>query len=139
MKFHEMKLYTMSYTLGTAAKATGKSRATIQRAIKQGKISASKNEHGQYDIDAAELLRVYPAKQPDETGNDTKKGHHETIVLQVEIESLKTERERERRQYEETIRDLRTRLDRSDSERERVTRLLTSQHEKKGFLKRVFG
>jgi hypothetical protein len=30
----------MSYTLGQAAKATGKSKMTISRAIKEGKISA---------------------------------------------------------------------------------------------------
>jgi hypothetical protein len=69
LKFHETKLYTMSYTLGTAAQATGKSRATIQRAIKNGKVSANKNEHGHYEIDVAELLRVYPAKQANETSN----------------------------------------------------------------------
>jgi hypothetical protein len=139
MKFHEMKLYTMSYTLGTAAKATGKSRATIQRAIKNGKISAKKNEVGQYEIDPAEILRVYPAKQPNETDIDAQKRQLDTVALQVEIDILTAERERERRQYEDTIRDLRTRLDRSDSERERVTRLLTSQYEKKGFFKRMFG
>jgi septal ring factor EnvC (AmiA/AmiB activator) len=139
MKFHEMKLYTMSYTLGTAAKATGKSRATIQRAIKNGKISAKKNEFGQYEIDPAEILRVYPAKQPNETDIDAQKRQLDTVALQVEIDILTAERERERRQYEDTLKDLRARLDRSDSERERVTRLLTSQHEKKGFLKRMFG
>jgi hypothetical protein len=129
----------MSYTLGTAATATGKSRATIQRAIKNGKVSASKNEHGHYEIDAAELLRVYPAKQANETSNGVVSRQLDTVAIQVEIDALKVERERERRQYEDTIRDLRERLDRSDSERERVTRLLTSQYEKKGVLKRLFG
>ena len=33
----------MSYTLGTAAKATGKSKTTIQRAIRAGKVSAEKD------------------------------------------------------------------------------------------------
>lgn len=50
----------MQYTLGTAAKATGKSKSTISRAIKDGKISASKDAHGRFQIDAAELDRVYP-------------------------------------------------------------------------------
>jgi predicted site-specific integrase-resolvase len=81
MKFHETKLYTMSYTLGTAAKATGKSRATIQRAIKNGKISARKNESGQYEIDPAEILRVYPAKQPNETDIDAQKRQLDTVAL----------------------------------------------------------
>lgn len=51
----------MPYTLGEAAKATGKDRATISRAIKKGKISANKNEHGQWSIEPVELHRVYPA------------------------------------------------------------------------------
>ena len=41
----------ISHTLGTAAKATGKDRATISRAIKKGKISAVKGANGQWKID----------------------------------------------------------------------------------------
>ena len=35
----------MQYTLGTAAKATGKSKPTIQRAIKAGRLSAVRKEN----------------------------------------------------------------------------------------------
>jgi excisionase family DNA binding protein len=48
------------YTLGEAAKATGKSKATISKAIKSGRISASKNDSGTFRIDPSELHRVYP-------------------------------------------------------------------------------
>ena len=41
----------MRYTLGQAAKATGKSKSTIQASIKKGRISASQNDFGQYQID----------------------------------------------------------------------------------------
>lgn len=50
----------MKYTLGQAAKATGKAKGTISNALKQGRLSGSKNDKGQYQIDAAELHRVYP-------------------------------------------------------------------------------
>lgn len=50
----------MVYTLGEAAKATGKSKATISKAIKSGRISASKDETGAFRIDPSELHRVYP-------------------------------------------------------------------------------
>jgi hypothetical protein len=50
----------MSYTLGQAAKATGKSKMTISRAIKDGKISANKNDNGDYEIDPSELHRFFP-------------------------------------------------------------------------------
>jgi hypothetical protein len=50
----------MSYTLGEAAIACGKSKSTISKAIKAGKISAEKNDHGTFEIEASELHRVYP-------------------------------------------------------------------------------
>ena len=50
----------MAYTLGEAAKATGKSKATISKAIKSGRISAKKGETGIFAIDPSELHRVYP-------------------------------------------------------------------------------
>ena len=51
---------TMPYTLGEAAKATGKSKPTIHEQIKKGRISASKDDLGRYKIDPAELHRIYP-------------------------------------------------------------------------------
>lgn len=50
----------MVYTLGEAAKATGKSKAAISRAIKTHKISAQRQDDGSFKIDPAELHRVYP-------------------------------------------------------------------------------
>lgn len=50
----------MAYTLGEAAKASGKSKATISKAIKSGRLSAIKQETGVFRIEAAELHRVYP-------------------------------------------------------------------------------
>lgn len=49
----------MQYTAGQAAQATGKNIATITRAIKSGKISAQKDASGAWQIDAAELHRVF--------------------------------------------------------------------------------
>ena len=48
------------YTLGTAAQACGLNKSTVLRAIKAGKISATRDEHGQWQIDPAEMHRVYP-------------------------------------------------------------------------------
>lgn len=47
------------YTLRTAAKATGISRATLHRAIQTGKISARRKDDGFFEIDPSELHRVY--------------------------------------------------------------------------------
>jgi hypothetical protein len=52
----------MRYTLGQAAKATGKGKTTIQRAVAKGLISAEKGRNGEYQIDPAELHRVFPMR-----------------------------------------------------------------------------
>jgi hypothetical protein len=54
----------MSYTLGTAALACGANKSTVLRSIKAGKIAATRDEHGQWQIEPAELHRVYPAIAP---------------------------------------------------------------------------
>lgn len=52
----------MRYTLGQAAKATGKSKTTIQRAVAKGLFSGEKGQNGEYRIDPSELHRVFPLK-----------------------------------------------------------------------------
>jgi excisionase family DNA binding protein len=47
-------------TLGQAAKETGLSKPSISKAIKNGRLSAVKTDNGEYQIDPAELFRVYP-------------------------------------------------------------------------------
>ena len=48
------------YTLVTAAAAVGRNKNAILRAINAGKISAAKNENDEWQIDPAELHRIYP-------------------------------------------------------------------------------
>lgn len=130
----------MSYSLSDAAKATGKNRTTIQRAIKSGKISASKNENGAYEIAPAELHRIFPAiaqhraQQSKETGsNSPQRADAISETLRIRLEMLEKERDRERAQLEETITDLRE--DR-DKWRQQATALL-EDHRPKGFFKRL--
>ena len=52
----------MQYSANQAAEATGKNVATITRAIKSGKLSATKDTSGAWQIDGAELSRVYPLR-----------------------------------------------------------------------------
>jgi hypothetical protein len=62
----------MGYTLGQAAKAVGMSKTSILRSIKAGRISAGRNEFGQWAIEPCELHRVYPPLTDDTgTGNGT--------------------------------------------------------------------
>lgn len=48
------------YTIATAAAAVGRNKTAILRAIEAGKISDSKDENGEWQIDPAELHRIYP-------------------------------------------------------------------------------
>ncbi|MBE1427212.1 FtsZ-binding cell division protein ZapB [Desulfomicrobium macestii] len=59
----------MVYSLTQAAQATGLTRQGILAAIKRGTISGSKNAQGQWEIDAAELHRVYPLATVDSSVN----------------------------------------------------------------------
>jgi hypothetical protein len=109
------------YTIGTAARATGKSKSTISRDIDKGKISALKNEDGSYSIDPAELHRVYPAVglnngledgqsndwQPGDASPKTGGLERELQHARERISSLEVERTREREQLLEQIEDLR--------------------------------
>jgi hypothetical protein len=115
----------MNYTLSKAAMATGKNKATIQRAIKSGKISAIKNSSGAYEIDPSELHRVYPATAQrvaqQDISNDTQHADKNNETIKLKLDLLEAERERERDQLQATIDDLRVRLDRSE---ERINALL---------------
>lgn len=129
----------MGYTLGEAAKATGKAKTTIQRAIKSGKISASKSASGSYDIAPSELHRVFPdtvAQQEFRNGTQLYEKPRETEaeVFRVKVEML----EQQLRREEETTEDLRKRLDRAES---RIV-LLTDQRTQKvskGWFDRLLG
>lgn len=79
----------MTYTLGQAAKATGKSKSTISKALKNGVISAKKGPNGAFDIDPSELHRVFPAnsvKEHLQATDNTTKEHLETAVKMAQLE-----------------------------------------------------
>jgi hypothetical protein len=116
----------MAYTVGQAAKATGRSKPTISRAIKTGSISAIKNDDGSYTIDPAELHRVFPSISLSSNDNPE--------ILRSETPALQATLQREiellweRLADKDTvIEDLRERLDREGEERRRLTAILTDQ------------
>jgi hypothetical protein len=59
----------MGVSLGTAAKLARTSKTSINRAIKSGKLSATRRDDGSYEIDPSELARVYDVTP--ETGTAT--------------------------------------------------------------------
>ena len=140
----------MKYTLSEAAAATGKNKATIQRAIKSGKISAPKGEAGSYEIDPSELHRVFQpvAQRVASTTNATLRNDahrpHDFNTLQriadlekelAVMEERSSGLEEQKRHLTDTVDDLRKRLDSSEG---RVLALLNDQRPK-GFWKRLLG
>ncbi len=118
-----------------AAKAAGISRTTLDRHIKEGKISVGKDGTGKTVIDVAELERVYSevdtdstsqnvAGEQSETSNDNKAVHLELEILREYLDRMESDRDRERRQLENVIEDLRK--DR-DHWRQQATALLPDQ------------
>lgn len=102
------------YSLRDAAIAVGMSKPAIFKAIKSGKISASKDHNGHWYIQPAELHRIYPPViSVNDNANKVLTNAPEDLP---ETQILRLERE----QLLDTISDLRRRLDKSEDERRSV-------------------
>ena len=125
-------------TIREAVRISGRSRATINRAIRSGLLSAQRDQAGgTWQLDPAELARVWPEAAHDYGHGDdhdqVRSGHgqghdHEAIRLRDQIIAA----------HEQTIADLRSRLDEEREDRRqaldrlaeaqaRITALLTDQ------------
>lgn len=122
----------MSYTLGEAAKATGKSKAAISRAIKMHRISAVRQDDGSFSIDPAELHRVYPPVQVEQEDQQLPLNTDTTAEIRELRAKLEAAAERIA-DKDAVIDDLRQRLDREGEERRQaqaqLTALLTDQRQ----------
>ena len=115
------------YTLGQAAKATGRSKAGLLDAIRNGRISASRDDKNQWQIDPAELHRVYPLIVKPEVKAEqeqTPPNTYETQLLEEKVRYL----ERTVNTLEATTADLRTDRDHW-REQARLTLMLTDQRQ----------
>lgn len=85
------------FSLSEAAKVAGQSKSTIWRAVKSGRVSATRADGGDYQIDPAELHRVFPivgTGQGRDTAASVKQDataleRAETAALQAQIDSLR--------------------------------------------------
>lgn len=97
------------YTLAEAAKATGKSKSTVLRSIRAGRISAVRDTlTGGWLVEPAELHRLYPEQGDAVRGaaNGEARNGHDAAELRARLDDA-----------HETIRDLPRRLDAEAEER----------------------
>lgn len=84
-------------SLSQAAKATGRSKSTIGRAIKSGRLSAARNDDDTFSIDPSELFRAFPKGGPGtegDGGNETIRTPHDgTAGTGAEPDEIKTLRD----------------------------------------------
>jgi excisionase family DNA binding protein len=121
------------YTLGTAAKATGVAKSTIYRAIKAGRISASKTDTGDWSIDASELHRVFrPATA--EAGAVERDATPDTVRLEAEIMGLRDMANLLRAQLDDVRKD----RDAWREQAQTAQRLLTDANPRRGLFSKLF-
>lgn len=73
------------HTLSESARLTGKSRRTIQRYVKSGKLSAKNDVNGNPSIDTSELIRVFGELSHPE---DTALSHPVTVTGYEDIANV---------------------------------------------------
>jgi hypothetical protein len=112
--------------LSEAAKLTGRNQSTIHRAMKTGRLAFAVAESGERRIDVAELERAFGLK-----GNARPDAIAEIALGNVVQADAMAALQRLLDDREDTIRDLRARLDASEAERRaaqaQVAALLTDQ------------
>jgi excisionase family DNA binding protein len=135
-------------SLSEAAKVTGQSKSTIWRAVKSGGLSATKTDGGDYQIDYAELHRVFPigtgegrASGVSVTRDATYLEQIETALMKVQIDNARQIAERLRNELDNVRKD-------RDAWRSKVERLLlthsagaakTAVAKPTGWLRRLVG
>lgn len=72
-------------SLTEAAKATGLTRPGLLKAIQTGRLSASKNDVGQWRIDPAELFRVYGPVNTTSKQEETATSEQDVVTKELEL------------------------------------------------------
>jgi uncharacterized coiled-coil protein SlyX len=124
----------MTYTLTQAARATGKSRSTVLRAIRAGRVSATRDETtGGWVIEPSELHRLYEPVAAD-GGRGPDHGMPRNNGVDGEVRELRARLEAAETRLadkDDVIGDLRQQRDHAQAQlaaaQERIAALLTDQ------------
>jgi excisionase family DNA binding protein len=109
-------------SLREAAQQAGISKSTVLRAIQSGRLSAARTDDGGYDIQPAELFRVYEPKPSTDAGREAESPEGQDAPLAGTLDT--TELRIRNAQLEAQLNALRTIVEvekqRLDDERKRV-------------------
>ena len=118
----------MKMSLNKAAKECGRAKSTILEAIRSGRLSAPKDERGRYEIDPAELFRVFGKTEPNEQiepiPNTQEKQKTEVLEERINSQSILMER------MSNEIDELKAQRDKWQTQAERQTLLLEKEKER---------
>jgi FtsZ-binding cell division protein ZapB len=113
-------LDTMTLSAKQAAEQVGMTKQAIINAIKDGRVSAGKNNKGQWQIDPSELFRVFePVKSLDTLGinNTLQTGRHLTPEIDTSLHLKNKELELELAAARKEIKNLEARNEELQTER----------------------
>jgi hypothetical protein len=117
----------MGISAKESAERVGMTKAGIMKAIRTGKLSATKNVHGEWEIEPVELFRVYqPAQTPLATVPTNTDDLNEDKIAMLE---------RMIADKDETIRNLFDALNKQQS----ITLLLEDKQQPRPWWRRLFG
>jgi hypothetical protein len=125
----------MPYTLAAAAAATGLNKTTVLRAIKSGKISGTKNEVGEWQVEPAELHRVYPAIASPAERTDALQGDA-TASADAELRLRASLAEQRLSDLKAALDDMRQQRDKWQAQAERLAGLLPDQRQRRPWWRR---
>jgi chromosome segregation ATPase len=157
----------MKYTIGQAAKATGRSKSLISKAIKDGRLSATRagtTKTSPMEIDASELFRVFSQvnsiknepEQVENTPETPPSQSHQTassdiLQLATALEIIKVQRQYQDKRIEDLEAQLKEAKENAEEYRQELkstetkligvlenTQAQKLQEPAKGFWKKVF-
>ena len=131
---------TGTVTVGQAVKISKKSRSVIFRAIKNGGMTATKNDKGHHLIDRSELTRWIDANRPEQASEQTlgliKKQKEQPEINAVD--AIVKAKDETIGQQSQRIAELKELLEREQGRGDRLEALMLSDQRPKGWFKRLF-
>lgn len=133
-----------TYTLGQAAKKVGLSKPTISKFVREGRISATRNDDGSFSIDGAELTRfaasyTKPSRGRKQEKKDVSENVTDLRILEVELRNAREKIADLERREEEARQQAAEALAKEREANTRYAAAIENRSKKPSVLERLFG